>query len=313
MLITQIQAQITTLPPPLPRVITQQYDSLTNINKLGNYKYLKGQTLYFTTDGITTNFSKLSNKKRIILKSEKMVGKYFFVIDVEKKNPSNELTDPLILLDKITNDTIRYTGNWDDNKRWIVVGYYEKIKSLFENKELVFIKDGIGYSDRTGLINIQTQERNRAIPINSIWTCKAVSIDQKSKIHDIDVNRIVLVLENSKLGQYYCYYENKYTKYEDNNSYISGMFLLKEDFNKQLIEYQNRKSTLTKKYGKENAKKILEGIVVTGWNKQMCIESWGNPSDINKTTGAYGTHEQWIYGGDSYLYFEDGILITIQN
>lgn len=44
----------------------------------------------------------------------------------------------------------------------------------------------------------------------------------------------------------------------------------------------------------------------------MCIESWGEPLDINTTTGSYGTHEQWVYG-TSYLYFENGILTTIQN
>jgi len=33
---------------------------------------------------------------------------------------------------------------------------------------------------------------------------------------------------------------------------------------------------------------------------------------INRTTGSYGTHEQWVYGG-SYLYFQNGVLTTIQN
>ena len=49
----------------------------------------------------------------------------------------------------------------------------------------------------------------------------------------------------------------------------------------------------------------------------MCIEAWGNPSDINTTTGIYGRHEQWVYDGpnykNKYLYFDDGILTTIQN
>lgn len=40
--------------------------------------------------------------------------------------------------------------------------------------------------------------------------------------------------------------------------------------------------------------------------------SWGKPSDINKTTTAYGVHEQWVYSGNRYIYFDDGIVTSIQ-
>lgn len=41
--------------------------------------------------------------------------------------------------------------------------------------------------------------------------------------------------------------------------------------------------------------------------------SWGKPNHINRTTAAYGVHEQWVYGGGNYLYFENGRLTAIQN
>jgi hypothetical protein len=41
--------------------------------------------------------------------------------------------------------------------------------------------------------------------------------------------------------------------------------------------------------------------------------SWGEPDDINSTTTAYGTSEQWVYGGGNYLYFTNGRLTAIQN
>ena len=41
--------------------------------------------------------------------------------------------------------------------------------------------------------------------------------------------------------------------------------------------------------------------------------SWGKPNHINCTTNAYGVHEQWLYGGGNYLYFENGRLTAIQN
>lgn len=40
---------------------------------------------------------------------------------------------------------------------------------------------------------------------------------------------------------------------------------------------------------------------------------WGNPSSINTTTTARGTHEQWVYDGRSYLYFQGNRLTAIQN
>ena len=48
-------------------------------------------------------------------------------------------------------------------------------------------------------------------------------------------------------------------------------------------------------------------------SKQAAKESWGEPDDINTKTGSYGTHEQWVYGNESYLYFENGRLTDIQN
>lgn len=41
--------------------------------------------------------------------------------------------------------------------------------------------------------------------------------------------------------------------------------------------------------------------------------TWGKPKNINRTTTAYGISEQWVYDGYKYLYFEDGILTTIQD
>lgn len=40
--------------------------------------------------------------------------------------------------------------------------------------------------------------------------------------------------------------------------------------------------------------------------------TWGRPKDINKTTTKYGVSEQWVYDNYKYLYFEDGVLTTIQ-
>jgi hypothetical protein len=52
-----------------------------------------------------------------------------------------------------------------------------------------------------------------------------------------------------------------------------------------------------------------------GMTREQAIAAWGRPRDINRTTHSFGVHEQWVYGeyGSGYLYFEDGVLTTIQN
>lgn len=68
-----------------------------------------------------------------------------------------------------------------------------------------------------------------------------------------------------------------------------------------------------KRIAEEKARKKREGVRI-GMTKQDVLDSsWGKPNYINKTTTKYGVHEQWVYGGGNYLYFDDGILTAIQD
>lgn len=52
-----------------------------------------------------------------------------------------------------------------------------------------------------------------------------------------------------------------------------------------------------------------------GMTREQVINQtrWGKPYDVNRTTTARGTREQWVYGDRRYLYFDNGILTTIQD
>ena len=76
---------------------------------------------------------------------------------------------------------------------------------------------------------------------------------------------------------------------------------------------KDRRAALIKKYGEKDGATIADGKVAIGMTAQMCTEAWGKPQDIHRTTGTWGVHEQWVYGLSSYLYFENGLLTTIQN
>lgn len=73
-----------------------------------------------------------------------------------------------------------------------------------------------------------------------------------------------------------------------------------------------RKQGLIKKYGKRVTNMILNNEVQIGWNKDMCVESWGMPENINYTKFANYVQEQWVYSIDTYLYFTNGKLTAIQ-
>jgi hypothetical protein len=63
----------------------------------------------------------------------------------------------------------------------------------------------------------------------------------------------------------------------------------------------------------EKARKKKEGVRIGMREQDVLDSSWGRPEKINRSTNAYGTREQWVYGGGNYLYFKDGVLTSIQN
>jgi hypothetical protein len=60
------------------------------------------------------------------------------------------------------------------------------------------------------------------------------------------------------------------------------------------------------------SKRKKEGVQIGMSMEEVRQSSWGRPNSVNRTVTSSGTHEQWVYGG-GYLYFEDGILTTVQN
>lgn len=47
-------------------------------------------------------------------------------------------------------------------------------------------------------------------------------------------------------------------------------------------------------------------------DEQVRNSTWGSPENVNKTTTAYGTSEQWVYSGYKYIYLYNGIVTAIQ-
>ena len=60
---------------------------------------------------------------------------------------------------------------------------------------------------------------------------------------------------------------------------------------------------------------VADHKVHIGMTAEQCELSWGKPDNVNRTTTAAGSHEQWCYGEScsSALYFDGGVLTAIQD
>lgn len=58
---------------------------------------------------------------------------------------------------------------------------------------------------------------------------------------------------------------------------------------------------------------IVDSKVFIGMTKEQALMSWGKPDKTNRTTSRGSISEQWVYKNNQYLYFEDGLLVSISN
>lgn len=319
-----------------------KYDSLRSISHK-NYKSHIGQTLYlkenkdpssisvyynfFTTPNpyakmpfdfaeITYRPVKTANNDYSYKSDyEFMKGRYFDVVDLifDDEYKSNWME----LKETETGDLLYYEiDNLTDFRIFLTLGYFEKLKRNWIGNDFVFLHGDVLLKN-TGLKSYTDKSKLIEIPNKSLLKCIDIIIEDGGN------NDMYAVLEDNQ-GNTIIYSINEpyaadvsfgsFNLEKDHYLYLNNLDLKRFDiYKKELKDSEEYKASLIKKYGKSNADKILKGIVSIGFTKEMCIESWGNPKDINSTTGTYGKHEQWVYSYDRYLYFENGKLTTIQD
>ncbi len=84
-----------------------------------------------------------------------------------------------------------------------------------------------------------------------------------------------------------------------------------DDF-KRFLDASNHRDTHEQAMAAKRAKLPAAKVGMTTVDV-VNATNWGQPKQINKTTTAAGTDEQWVYGDGNYLYFRNGILVVIQN
>jgi DNA repair exonuclease SbcCD ATPase subunit len=108
-------------------------------------------------------------------------------------------------------------------------------------------------------------------------------------------------------------------RYDSLNHELNLINSIITDFQEKASETQqkerriNRIKNLKEKYSTSEFKdQILKHHLAIGMTKEMVIDSWGKPDEVNRTVGSWGVHEQWVYG-ETYLYIENDTLTSFQD
>ena len=102
---------------------------------------------------------------------------------------------------------------------------------------------------------------------------------------------------------------NKYMVFWDTNKTKHSE--LHDSVVENLIKLKHQYSLYNKYYVDSNMKVYKPKIGMTK-NEVMAFTKYIAPEDINKTTTKSSISEQYCYSNGDYLYFENGILSTIQ-
>lgn len=124
------------------------------------------------------------------------------------------------------------------------------------------------------------------------------------------VSNVLTALKNN--GRPY----GEYSSYTFNGRYknkIEKWAAMNKKYGQKRVATAFELCTYDGKADYDRVETILGRRVGIGYTKDQCRFAWGAPECINRTTNRYGVSEQWCYGSGNYLYFDDGILTTIQN
>lgn len=112
------------------------------------------------------------------------MGKYYTIDSILPDDPRRGLYDRICLTDTATGE-VRILGglginnDTKHNRFFVVVGHYEKMKSLYIGRKFVYVGEKGAYlyeSKRDKLIDVNTGKVATDVKTGSIWTCVDVQV-----------------------------------------------------------------------------------------------------------------------------------------
>lgn len=216
---------------------------------------------------------------------------------------------------------------------FIVKGYMEKQKKLFENTDLIYTGNfqqkgnDLRYVVKRMDANGRESSHYNEILIEeqSRWKCVGVSLERAGNTiyENWPHYGLYYTLENQHGDQIMRHDMSYFVPLE---SYLSEEMAktnaqlraqqaassekLQEEAQKQQ-DYQDRLSKYTRAYGEKTGRLIADKKVEIGMTQKMCEESWGKPTYRDRTTVQEGIFEVWHYGFIRELHFANGKLIKV--
>ncbi|MCQ5364148.1 DUF2845 domain-containing protein [Anoxybacillus salavatliensis] len=107
-------------------------------------------------------------------------------------------------------------------------------------------------------------------------------------------------------------YDDEKGDYREIISSLEKVSYIPLDIEKEVNELLEWAKSKYRYISKAEIQKENAGKISIGMTEEEVLERWGKPLDINKTITQNGISEQWVYPNNQYLYFEDGVLTSIQ-
>lgn len=245
---------------------------------------------------------------------------------ISKKYPGDSLLYKLSGWDSKVPDYLIFGSDFGS---YLIQGYYEKLKKQFVNKKFFLTKNIHSIWDvNTGkIIDIDTT--------NKEWVCNSLTLIETQSREYLQLCLILknrdktIAVENENGGLFVSdgwetisilnfktqeqVLLEKMQAEEIERRRKEAVLIAQEEQKKLLLEKRQIESEMISKYGARIGKLISDNKVIIGMSKEICKLSWGEPYDINRTITKGKVFEQWVYSMGTYLYFENDILVAIQD
>ncbi|MGE8036354.1 hypothetical protein [Lysinibacillus sp. NPDC093692] len=163
----------------------------------------------------------------------------------------------------------------DEESYWDVIPYYKE--SFIESPDL------------------EIKPTDKTIELYNLAVQRYFEGEETFSIYDYEI----LPLDNGDLS-------------ENVKSFIYQKF--STDIEELEASIKKEKAENLERYANVKAEREANRIYIGMTKEQVLNTNWGEPDDINRTITSNHTSEQWVYSDyGKYLYFEDGILVTIQD
>lgn len=177
--------------------ITQyRYDSLSNFNSELNDLTYVGQKVYCIAHIVGNYYDLYGKTLTIIVKNlDQPNNTIFFLVDEDGNY--YEFKD---LYSYKVKESYKYGGR---NACFVLLGYYDKMKKMYEGKDLIYVNEESDNYTFNGMFDRETHTRNYKIKRGSKWHCEGVGIsmdDFPSGYSNSLCNRVVLYLTNLRFN-----------------------------------------------------------------------------------------------------------------